>query len=200
MLNRVKTKISGRRHRKLKHEIPKTGSSLGGGEDSGSESPKVTALDADASETEIESSHLSGPVKIIQPNFDAPFPGEVENLGDKQHVDAKGARSAGDRLRIASQELNRVIEEYLKANPDATVIEQLQKVHGAISSTSTLNAADTTDALRVALSNLPESMTGRKKRWASSVGNFLSRLYPLTSITLGLAAAGAEVGTKSLVS
>ena len=198
MLNRVKTKISGRRHRKLKHD----------GEDSGSESPKVTALDADGSETEIESSHLSGPVKIFKPNLDAPFQGEVENLtratheshlGDKQH-DAKGARSAEDRLRIASQELNRVTEEYLKANPDATVIEQLQKVYGAISSTSTLNAADTTDALRFALSKLPESTTGRKKRWASSVGNFLSRLYPLTSITLGLAAAGAEVGIKLLVS
>jgi hypothetical protein len=147
-------------------------------------------------------------VKIVKPNFDAPFQEEVENLtratheshlGDKQH-DANGARSAEDRLLIASQELNRVTEEYLKENPDATLVEQLQKVHGAISSTATLNAADAADALRSALSKLPESMTGRKKRWVSSVGNFLSRLYPLTSITLGLAAAGAEVGTKSLVS
>jgi hypothetical protein len=106
MFNRIQTKISGTRQRKLKHDKPKTGTSLSG-EGSGSENSKGAALDAGASETEINSSHLSGRAKIVQPNVDEPFQEEIENLirvtheshlGDEQHVDATGTRSAEDRL------------------------------------------------------------------------------------------------------
>lgn len=118
----------------------------------------------------------------------------------EEHADIKGARTAEYRLRIASQALNRVIEEYLKENLDAAVTGQLQKVHRAIYSKPALNNADTTDAFRSALSKLPESMTGRKKRWATSVGDFLSKLFALAAIPSGLAATGAEVGMKPLAS
>lgn len=202
MFNRIAAKVSSSRHKKLKHEKPSIGSSRGA-EDLNSENAKATTPNTGALEIKVDSSHVSEQGTRFEPDPKAHFQKEITDLtqatyessqGDEDEADIEGARTPQNRLLVASQALNRVIDEYLKGNPDPAVIDQLQKVHRAISPEPVLKNAGTTDALRSALSKLPESMTGRKKRWATNVGDFLSKLYPLTAITLGLAASGAEVG------
>jgi len=103
-----------------------------------------------------------------------------------------------DELQLACRELNEAIATYLSDHPDPDTIEYLQRLHGALTSLPLGGNSSAAETLSHILSQQPATKIASKRKWMSAVGDFMSKLYPLSSIALGVAAAASEVSLKLL--
>ncbi|KIN03507.1 hypothetical protein OIDMADRAFT_26197 [Oidiodendron maius Zn] len=194
MLSRVKAKLSGAGHRKNKVEATKVVITP----DSRLPEQSKNATLIDVTEIETSQENTYQPSTAGDRTSLEPFPVVHSQPSQESHLltgddnDLRDARSSKGRLHIASNALSKAVEEYMQGNPDSEMVEQLRKIYNFLAKNSTQTTENPSETIRSNLLSLPEYVTSRKKGWVLKVGDCLSKMYPLMSVTLGLAAAGAD--------
>lgn len=101
------------------------------------------------------------------------------------------------KLRDAAQQLNLALESYAKGHASSVKFNE-EALKTLIESTKGKSLQAAAQHFGQALQDLSVAQLSRQPSWLSKLGGYLSKLYPLASLTLGLASAGAEVWKANL--